>query len=174
MGIFSRSMAIAAVVAAASALGAGFAGAQATVTTCKDGTTSATSGRGACSGHGGVAKTAKAGKTTTPKATVAAPATTKKGAATVTCTDGTASKGGRGACSGHGGVKGATALTTPAPATSASTAKGSKPSNATKGSGSAEDNNPTGAIAKCKDGTYSHSKHRQGACSGHGGVASWM
>jgi len=33
--------------------------AQAT-TTCKDGTTSAASGKGACSGHGGVAKAAKA------------------------------------------------------------------------------------------------------------------
>jgi hypothetical protein len=35
-------------------------------------------------------------------------------------------------------------------------------------------NSPTGATAKCKDGTYSHSAHHQGACSHHGGVAEWM
>lgn len=30
---------------------------------------------------------------------------------------------------------------------------------------------PTGASAKCHDGTYSYSEHRQGTCSHHGGVA---
>jgi large subunit ribosomal protein L22e/Meckel syndrome type 1 protein len=39
---------------------------------------------------------------------------------------------------------------------------------------SVEDHNPAGAIATCKDGTYSHSKVRSGACSRHGGVAKWM
>jgi hypothetical protein len=38
---------------------------------------------------------------------------------------------------------------------------------------SALDRNPAGAIAQCKDGTYSHSKVRNGACSRHGGVAKW-
>jgi hypothetical protein len=38
---------------------------------------------------------------------------------------------------------------------------------------SAEDHNPSGAIAQCKDGTYSHAKARTGACSRHGGVAKW-
>ena len=38
---------------------------------------------------------------------------------------------------------------------------------------SVEDHNPAGAIAQCKDGTYSHSKVRTGACSRHGGVAKW-
>ncbi|GAA3439526.1 hypothetical protein GCM10018954_091470 [Kutzneria kofuensis] len=33
---------------------------------------------------------------------------------------------------------------------------------------------PAGATAKCKDGTYSFSQHRQGTCSGHGGVAIWL
>ena len=32
---------------------------------------------------------------------------------------------------------------------------------------------PNGATAKCKDGTYSFSKHHQGTCSHHGGVAEW-
>jgi hypothetical protein len=33
---------------------------------------------------------------------------------------------------------------------------------------------PDGATAKCKDGTYSFSEHRQGTCSRHGGVANWL
>ena len=33
------------------------------------------------------------------------------------------------------------------------------------------DSSSSGASAKCKDGTYSHSQHRSGTCSGHGGVA---
>ena len=60
---------------------------------CKDGTKSEASGKGACSGHGGVdAVATKAAKS-------------KKAAPQVTCTDGTMSKGGQGACSGHGGIK---------------------------------------------------------------------
>jgi hypothetical protein len=31
-----------------------------------------------------------------------------------------------------------------------------------------------GGQAKCKDGTMVTYKHRQGTCSGHGGVATWM
>jgi hypothetical protein len=33
---------------------------------------------------------------------------------------------------------------------------------------------PKGATAKCSDGTYSMAKSKQGACSGHGGVATWL
>lgn len=33
---------------------------------------------------------------------------------------------------------------------------------------------PQGASARCGDGTYSFSQHRQGTCSHHGGVASWL
>ena len=32
---------------------------------------------------------------------------------------------------------------------------------------------PAGASAKCRDGTYSFSRHRQGTCSHHGGVDEW-
>jgi hypothetical protein len=35
------------------------------------------------------------------------------------------------------------------------------------------DSVPTGASAKCKDGTYSFSQHRSGTCSHHGGVSVW-
>lgn len=34
--------------------------------------------------------------------------------------------------------------------------------------------NPSGATAVCKDGTYSYSQHRSGTCSGHGGVRTWL
>jgi len=33
---------------------------------------------------------------------------------------------------------------------------------------------PSGASARCKDGTYSFSQNRSGTCSGHGGVSSWL
>jgi outer membrane biosynthesis protein TonB len=33
---------------------------------------------------------------------------------------------------------------------------------------------PKGATAKCSDGTYSTAKSKQGACSAHGGVATWL
>ena len=33
---------------------------------------------------------------------------------------------------------------------------------------------PKGATAKCSDGTYSMAKSKQGACSAHGGVATWL
>lgn len=33
---------------------------------------------------------------------------------------------------------------------------------------------PAGATAQCNDGTYSMSQHKQGTCSGHGGIRSWL
>jgi hypothetical protein len=33
---------------------------------------------------------------------------------------------------------------------------------------------PKGATARCSDGTYSMAKSKQGACSAHGGVATWL
>jgi Protein of unknown function (DUF3761) len=33
---------------------------------------------------------------------------------------------------------------------------------------------PPGATARCRDGTYSFSQHRQGTCSHHSGVAEWL
>jgi hypothetical protein len=32
---------------------------------------------------------------------------------------------------------------------------------------------PDGATARCRDGTWSFSRHRSGTCSRHGGVAAW-
>ncbi|CAN5848041.1 hypothetical protein BH11GEM2_BH11GEM2_01450 [soil metagenome] len=71
--------------------------AQAMQSVCKDGTKTATSGKGTCSGHNGVDETATKTFLASGK--------------TVKCSDGAMSAGGRGACSGHGGVgkKGAAA-----------------------------------------------------------------
>lgn len=33
---------------------------------------------------------------------------------------------------------------------------------------------PTGAVARCADGTYSITRHRRDACAGHGGVVRWL
>src|SRR5512146_66559 len=155
-------------------LGAHGARLDAQATVCKDGSTSTATGKGACSGHGGV----------DTKATAAAK---KAAAAQVMCTDGTMSKPGRGACSGHGGIKQAAAATAApslpsavpptAPARTRSEAKSQAPSapGVTKpSSNKGEDNDPTGAIAQCKDGMYSHAANRRGACSKHGGVAKWL
>jgi len=163
--------------------------AQATASVCKDGTTSAASGKGACSGHGGVDAKATSAAKKAEKKTEDAAKKADKAAAEVTCTDGTMSKAGRGACSKHGGVKGsapvptataAPTLPAPVPATSPartkSEAKSKAPSaTATKASSNrGEDNDPTDAIAQCKDGMYSHAANRRGACSRHGGVSKFL
>jgi Protein of unknown function (DUF3761) len=154
-------------------------------TTCKDGTTTTSTGKGTCSGHGGVQKAAK---TTTPAAAPATPATPAATGATTTCSDGTTTTStGKGTCSGHGGIqkaakaKSATAATAPAAAPAAAApaapaATAAKSSTATKSAPTATAGNtdPTGATAKCKDGTYSKSAHRSGTCSSHGGVAEWL
>lgn len=110
--------------------------------------------------------------------------------ATVTCKDGSTSKAGKGACSHHGGVNksaaassatsspssapAASASPSPAAAAAATSSPKASASTAKAGSSASENNDPTGAIAKCKDGLYSHSKHRSGTCSRHGGVAQWL
>jgi hypothetical protein len=87
-----------------------------------------------------------------------------------TCKDGTTSTStGKGTCSGHGGVqKAGTSAASAAPAAAAPAAAKSAPT-ATAGN-----TDPTGATAKCKDGTYSKSQHHSGTCSSHGGVAQWL
>jgi hypothetical protein len=187
-----------AIAAAIAAIPGASLRAQAAATICKDGTTSVASGRGACSGHGGIDKKAVSHQKRVVKSeTKAAKAVTKRTSGTqvtTICADGTTSNStGRGTCSGHGGARGAeaTSKTTgapiPAPATAA-TRRASVPTprasarastrasanSAVVGSGAADDNNPAGAIARCKDGLYSHAAHRRGACGHHGGVASWM
>ncbi len=190
------TIAIAALVFSATAVSA-----QTAAAICKDGTTSSATGRGACSGHGGVNRSAtKVAAKAVKSEAKAAKAIAKKTAGTrvsSVCSDGTTSNAsGRGACSGHGGVKGAevtskaTGKALPIPATanppkasrtvsptpraSARAVKRANSNSAVAGNGSAEDNNPQGAVAQCKDGLYSHSANHQGACGHHGGVARWM
>ena len=70
--------------------------------------------RGACSGHGGVNKSASAPAATA--ATTAPAAASSDTGAMVTCNDGTSSKGGQGACSHHGGINKSGGASTAAPA----------------------------------------------------------
>jgi hypothetical protein len=131
--------------------------------TCKDGTTSK-AGKGACSHHGGIAKTMA------PPA--AAEATPAKPAATVSCKDGTSSKPGKGACSHHGGVGTAVAA---APANPPAAIPGNPPLPVTaKAKTTAPGTVPPDATALCKDGSSSHAQHHRGACSHHGGVKQWL
>lgn len=122
-------------------ISAGSVSAQASATVCKDGTTSISSGRGACSGHGGVnRKAASHSKKAVKGETKAEKAAEKAGA--------------------------------PRASEKARTRASTK--SAVVGSGAADDNNPVGAIARCKDGLYSHARNHRGACGHHGGVASWL
>jgi Protein of unknown function (DUF3761) len=178
---------IAAPLLAAVLLAPAYAADAAVTVTCKDGS-SATGGRGACRGHGGVNK-GGAAPVARQAAPVAAPAAAPASVMgeTVTCKDGATSKAGRGACRGHGGVnkggaapvavQAATPATKPAPAPTAkrpapAPMASSRP--AAPASGDSDNNSAAGATAHCKDGTYSHAQHRTGACSRHGGVAEWM
>ena len=114
--------------------------------TCKDGTTSEVTGRGACSRHGGVDK--KATKAA-DRAAKAGPITYKPRPATPTP------------------VPPQSPAPMPAPASAPrATPQTSAPRTTA--------NAPVGASAQCKDGTYSMSKTRRGTCSHHGGVSTWM
>jgi hypothetical protein len=162
---------------------------------CKDGTMG-TAGRGACSHHGGVAKDDQPAAAAKPTA----PATTSN--TMVRCKDGTTSEAGRGACSHHGGVdKGATPAPSPTPTTPSTPAAPPVPRTAPTPAtpptpvtppapsaekapsrplppnavpGGAPANTNAAPTAKCKDGTFSYSKHHTGSCSHHGGVAQWL
>jgi hypothetical protein len=109
---------------------------------------------------------------------------------TVICKDGSTSKGGRGACRGHGGVdkeKSAATSTAPSAAAPAPTppSRAATPSpsraeapatssgKATSGTKAAS-SDPSGALARCKDGMYWHGTKHSGSCSHHGGVEQWL
>jgi hypothetical protein len=141
-------------VLALSSLAMQTAGAQAAAapTSCKDGTTSSATGRGACSGHGGVQKATSSGSTGSSSAPAATPPPSS--------------------VPPSGTMMKSTAPTAAAPTTAAPSTAASKSTAATtKSTGNTD---PTGATAKCKDGTYSKSTHHSGTCSKHGGVDQWL
>jgi len=115
--------------------------------TCKDGTKSH-GGKGACSGHGGVDKSAsasKSGATSSP----ASAATGGSAAPPATAPP-------EPAPTHAAGPPPAPAATTPATKTPAAAGRKGPPT------------------AKCKDGSLSYAQHHTGACSDHGGVAEWL
>ncbi len=126
-------------------------------TTCKDGTTSSATGKGACSGHGGVQKASKS--TPAAAATAPAPAAPAATPAARTATSAASTP--------------APAASTPAPAAAPAAAKSAAVTKSAP-TATASNTDPTGATAKCKDGTYSKSQHHSGTCSSHGGVAEWL
>jgi hypothetical protein len=145
----SRHWILATAVAALATLQTGSLQAQAAASICIDGTRSVSSGRGACSGHGGVNKKVIRHQKKVVK----------------------------------GEVRAADRVARPIPApvpvvTPRASARARVRANSNSavvlGSGAADDNNRAGAIARCKDGLYSHARNHQGACSRHGGVASWL
>jgi hypothetical protein len=108
---------------------------------------------------------------------LALPAGAADSTAPTTCADGTTSTAtGKGACSSHGGVQKApkTPAAAPAPTAAPAAAPAAAPPAAAAPKATGGNTDPTGATAKCKDGTYSKSQHRSGTCSSHGGVAEWL
>jgi hypothetical protein len=118
-------------------------------TTCKDGTASTATGRGACSGHGGVDKSAPAASSSA--AASSAPAASSPASSAP-----------------------ATGSASAPPASGSAPAKTADGAKTTAKPAASGNTDPTGATAKCTDGTYSKAKTHSGACSHHGGVAQWL
>ncbi len=163
---------------------------------CNDGTTSTVTGKGACSGHGGVnhAATKQLHANSAPPAPPSTPNANTAGTG-VTCNDGTIPNAtGKGACAHHGGFKttGTSPNATP-PAPNANTAgtgvtcnDGTIPNATGKGACAhhggfkttgtspnatppAPNANTAGTGAACNDGTISNTTGK-GACAHHGGL----
>lgn len=136
-------------------LSAGTASSQAMKVTCKDGSKSA-GGQGSCSSHGGIAVAKSATKEA--KASAKSMKADVKAMKSDAKTDAKMAKA---------DVKADAKETKTAAMSDAKAMKA-----ATKME--VDDKDPKGAIAMCKDKTYSHAKSRQGVCSAHGGVSKFM
>ena len=127
----------------------------AAIVTCKDGS-SDQGGRGACRGHGGVNKSGApvaAAPAVAPAPVASAPVVRPVAVVPAPVVRPAAAP-----------AAAPVAAVRPAPAP---IARAAVPANA-------QNTDPTGAIARCKDNTYSHSKGHTGACSRHGGVEQWL
>ena len=190
-----KKLILPAIVAVCLSLPAALLAQGAATTTCTDGTKSSATGKGACSGHGGVAKSSgksdkskshkEDGKNEADEHKASGAGAAKEGdehedkGKQVKCGDGSMSAGGQGACSHHGGVakgkeSGESHGKSEAAGASASKGKGESHDANGEKEDKGDNKSAAGATAKCKDGTYSHSKQHSGACSKHGGVESWM
>ncbi|GAA3196774.1 DUF3761 domain-containing protein [Streptomyces ramulosus] len=74
---------------------------------------------------------------------------------------------------GMAAMMAAGALLGPVAAGATAHAAGAGCAHHTTGTCKAGSRHPAGAIAQCKDGSYSYSAHFRGTCSGHGGVRYW-
>jgi Protein of unknown function (DUF3761) len=129
--------------------------------TCKDGTLSASTHGEVCSGHGGVDKTADKSAKTAPMAEPSA-----IGATTAAKADGVPAKPEQ--------TPPATKTDASMPEVAATGATTASSADSLRKPVTQGNTTPTGATAKCVDGTYSKTKTRQGACSKHGGVSQWI
>ncbi len=154
------TLAASAVLVVALPSGASAQMAMATQAMCKDGSMSS-SGKGACSGHGGVDKkaTKAMGKPAAAPAT-AAPATKPATSASKSAAPAAAAA-----------PAPAMAKTAPTPASAPPAAAKPAAKSAAPATAAGKDGPPT---AKCKDGTMSYAKGHAGACSRHGGVGEWL
>lgn len=132
---------------------------------CTDGTYStATSTKGRCSGHGGVASLVSHKKPASSTATSRTASTSKpRNTAAPTQRAPAAAKTTRTTSSRSTPVTPAAPASNPEASPAATIPTVRAPAGA-----------PAGATAQCKDGTYSTSKVHTGACSRHGGVSQWL
>jgi hypothetical protein len=107
----------------------------------------------------------------------------KPSGATAECKDGSYSTANteRGACSGHGGIATWFATTKDATTTTAVKSGGQPPATETRSVGTpgtavarSAGHAPANSTGQCKDGTDTTASSKRGACSGHGGVVTWL
>ena len=131
---------------------------------CMDGSISAKAGRGACSRHGGIARSTQSNPTS-GAANRALPPTER-------APDNSASKS---PWSIFGGKrKEAPTQSAPAPSAPPPAAQGRSAAPISRSPRQSDAPANAQPSAKCRDGSVSYSAHHSGSCSHHGGVAQWL